>query len=389
MRKHTLSSSAHGLRKVGRNSGQAAALVVVLASGCAGAALPAEVPAQHAPPTSAATTSPLGATRLARLVAGRNALAPMLAEWGLAESGSSCVLLFTDHEEWLVGCGRDVEGFVATGEEAQGEPVLHMGQSLAVSGQVLPFEQIKLAIVGTVGTWSRADGEPAPVLLLQDWDTLHSHHPGFTNSDVSEWLGVLVHEGFHAHQMWHPNVRRVFLELTEQQPTVVGPEDLANFYRANEEFRLALAREHTLLRSATETHHTQAEARQTLRAWLALYNARREHFRADLEGAVHSTRALDIDAFYTFVEGAARYVEARSLTTPPGALANDPAFAATRGRAISQLPGLGGIGPKYVYSIGMYLCLVLDDAAPGWQARVLANPGLLIGYINEVVGAAT
>ncbi len=32
--------------------------------------------------------------------------------------------------------------------------------------------------------------------------------------------------------------------------------------------------------------------------------------------------------------------------------------------------------------------LVLDDADPGWQPRAIAHPGLLVGYIRDLVTAA-
>jgi hypothetical protein len=98
-----------------------------------------------------------------------------------------------------------------------------------------------------------------------------------------------------------------------------------------------------------------------------------------------------MDAFYTFLEGTARYVGARFLVTPPSAIATrldgEPTFgrfAATAGKPVTELPGLGRGGSKYVYAMGMYLSFLLDRAAPTWKARVMEDEGLLVGVVARV-----
>lgn len=56
--------------------------------------------------------------------------------------------------------------------------------------------------VGTVGNYTRdSDHSERPVPLVQEWDALHTKHPGFQQSNIEEWLAIVVHEAFHAHQL--------------------------------------------------------------------------------------------------------------------------------------------------------------------------------------------
>lgn len=95
------------------------------------------------------------------------------------------------------------------------------------------------------------------------------------------------------------------------------------------------------------------------------------------------------DEFAMFVEGTARYVEARFLIDPPAAadaLEAEPTFerfARTRGRRASELPGLSGIGRRYFYSLGMYLCFLLDVANPTWKSEIFSDDRLLVAAVER------
>src|SRR5687767_3927617 len=119
--------------------------VAVLAAACA-APRPAPAPAAPAAPKVVAT--PFGPQRLARVQAAYASLQPLLAEWKLEGYGQDCLLVFTDREEWLLGCGAmsGSAGFAPTGEVWNGAPVLWNPRSLVVSGKEMPYEQIKLSL---------------------------------------------------------------------------------------------------------------------------------------------------------------------------------------------------------------------------------------------------
>lgn len=361
----------------------------MLLGACGAAVSPATKPIGDPSPVVASSGSPLGEIRLARVAAARAAVDSALADWHLTDHGSSCTLLFSEREEWLVGCGDAMDGFAPTGETLFAHPVLHLPQSLVLAGQLMPFESIKLSIVGTVGTWHRDSGDGLPVLLLQDWETLHAHHPGFQQAPISEWFGIYVHEAFHAHQMWHPSVRRALTDLANQTPSPVSKDDLAAFYREHTDYEEAIKDEYDLLKAASLEPLSATQAQEILRQWIALYDERVREFAPQLEAAFPGRHPTEMDAFYTFLEGSARYVEVRFLISPPtetfsglSSLDGSDVFAATRGKHPSDVAGLGGIGPKYVYSIGMYVCLLLDVASPEWQRALLEHPGLLIGFVR-------
>lgn len=92
-----------------------------------------------------------------------------------------------------------------------------------------------------------------------------------------------------------------------------------------------------------------------------------------------------------FLEGTARYVEAGFLTAPDDlsiqGLAAEPtfkSFAASKGKRASQLAGLGTLGSKYFYTLGMYLCLLLDRADPSWTTKLFDSDGLLLAQVERV-----
>jgi hypothetical protein len=319
--------------------------------------------------------SPLGSRRLDRVETAYSSLELALAEWALKGFGQDCLLLFNETEEWLIGCSGELgrSGFKSTGESWRGRAILWNPNSLQVSGKLLPYEQIKLGMVGTVGTHGDGTGEQNPVLIVQEWDALHKNHPAFQSSPVQEWLGIFVHEAFHARQMWHPRVRKIVKRWEEEKPPVTAKE-LSSFYDGNEAFRAALREEFELLKRATDDPDlSAASARKTLGLWLKLYRKRERSFRTAMDAAYPGRDSWFIDGFETFLEGAARYVEARFLMSQ-SALKRRP----------SQLPGLGKMGSEYFYALGMHLCFVLDAADPGWKNHAFDSDRFLIGLIENL-----
>jgi hypothetical protein len=190
--------------------------------------------------------------------------------------------------------------------------------------------------------------------------------------------------------MWHPRVRPI-IERWERERPPVGADDLTSFYTNHEAFRAALERELALLRTVTDHDFSQSEAREALRRWLKQYHAREESFAGLMESSFPGQSAWTMDGFETFLEGSARYVEARFLISPPQVsfdlLKGDPSFhrfEESRGKRPSQLPGLNDLEPKYFYAIGMYLCFILDVADATWKATVFDSDRLLIGAVERV-----
>jgi hypothetical protein len=345
---------------------------------------PAVVPVNAmASSTRAPTPTKLGQSRSERLRIAQENLAPALASWKLAELGTDCTLVFDEHDEWLVGCDFSAppKGFDPTSESVRTRAVLWNGSPLTLGETTTPYEKAKLGLVGTVT--SREDGgTKSPVLVVQEWDALHANHPAFRDSGIEEWFGIVVHEAFHAHQMWHPRI----LGLVEHwNKNRASSEDLATYVKKDAEYRAAVDSELDHLREAVDGAHDPKAARAGLALWLKDRQRRQSTFEKKMDAAMPDKHAWEMDGFYTFLEGTARYVEARFLMAPMqstmDALAKEPTFRrfeATRGKKPTELPGLSKGGPKYVYAIGMYVSFLLDLANPKWKERVFENDGLLV-----------
>lgn len=348
-------------------------LLLVLA--CASSSACASPPPRPAVTTTSATASHLlGRERASRLERVADALGHALADWKVEGRKAPCTLVFDAEGQWLAGCtmkGRP-PGFVATGETVLAEPVLWKPKSLALGDSVVPWEKAKMAVVGTVASQTNAEGATFPVLVLQDWDALHAHHPGFVDAPMVEWLGVAVHEAFHAHQLFHPSIRA----RTEawRGRTIATVDDLAAFYTTNGDYRRAVDEELAVLRSATAAEGTPAEAREALAHWARLRERRKATFGAALEAAHPGKEAWEVDGFMTFLEGTARYVEARFLADTTS---ERPAYARS---------GLSGGSKRYVYALGMYVAFLLDRASPGWKARILDDRAPLLDEVTRITG---
>lgn len=337
----------------------------------------------------------LGVVRSRRLEAAHRALAPALESWKLTELGTDCTLVFSETDQWLAGCPGEQgpEGFVATGETFEGHPVFWQPDPLTMNGQKIPYAQAKLTTVGTVATRTRAsDGARSPVLVLQEWDALHAQHPGFQTSGIEEWLGIAVHEAFHAHLMWHPRVRALIEGWKESRPATSN--ELEAYVRSDASYRTAVDKEVEELRQAVDSARDAPSARTALGRWLQLRRARESAFAAKLEAALPGKQAWRMDGFYTFLEGTARYTEASFLMAPPPevrqSLQQEPTFqgfAATAGKSPAQLPGLSKGGNRYFYALGMYLSFLLDRADPTWKQHLFDGDGLLLAEVERVASA--
>lgn len=348
-------------------------------------------------------STPADGRRLARIRVAYEAVDAAAAEWNLTSFGQDCVLTFAPAEEWAVGCpdlSKD-PAFQRTGEQFAGVDVLWSPESIRLAERNLPFSDFKL-LVGTVLPYPSANGS-VPVLIIQDWEPLRAGHPAFKDSHLDEWIGIFVHEAFHARQLWHHRLRGMLAakDSVPQDENLasyytrknVGPAELSAYYTSHPEFRAALEREYAVLRRVDDAPELGAEdARAVLARWLELYEARARK----MNEALGNELAAEADAYLTFVEGTARYVEARTLQRPPASadvlLANEPTFEhfrRSRGKAPSQLDGIGGLSNTYYYAIGMFVAFVLDRADPRWKAHVFDTDGLLVDAVRRSVRGST
>ena len=355
-----------------------------IATACT-APLPMPTPAPE-PPT------PLGPVRLARVQAAYDNLGGALAAWRFHFEKPDCLLLFAERDEWLLGC-EDLftnDGFIPTGETRDAQIVRWNRRSFLFDGKLRPYDDIKLTLVAQVVRYADEKAQvDRPVLVMQEWDALHAHHPGFQHDSLEFWLASFVHESFHSQQGRYARVRA--MSDRDRAGGLAGPKDLEAFYRQNAGFRAAVTSEYDLLRAAsTDPALDAAKAKAALGAWLALSRQRAATFAAALERAYPGQHALEKERYLIFLEGSARYVEASFLTHPADAtiapLASEPTFqrfAASRGRQPAELPGLGNLGANYFYTLGMYLCLLLDHADPGWKQHLFDDDGFLVAAVER------
>jgi hypothetical protein len=85
-----------------------------------------------------------------------------LEGWPLDRTLAPCTLVFDEKDEWLVGCpgSRASRGFRPTGEVIGSVPVLHHPDPITLSTQRLPYDEIKLGLVGIVGAVEEAVTAP-------------------------------------------------------------------------------------------------------------------------------------------------------------------------------------------------------------------------------------
>jgi hypothetical protein len=329
--------------------------------------------------------------RLGRVGVARASLAHALDGWPGGRQEPDCLLIFGERGQWLLGCETlfERDGYVPTGERLADQLVRWSPRSVVFNGTLRAYPDVKASFVGlTVRFSDRRGGADRSLLVMHDWEDLHRHNPPFRGEALELWFASFVHESFHAYQAGQLPMATVPI----RDRKLARPSDLAAFYLANDDFRAAVAAEHQQLRrSSLNVGHDATAARAALSAWLDQFRGRQGRFAPALEAALPGQQALTVERFLLFHEGSARYVEAKFLSNPaPAALAvrDEPdfrGFTATRGQHPAQIRGIGGLGKNYFYSIGMYLCLLLDVADPNWKARLFTDDDFLIAAVERAV----
>jgi hypothetical protein len=329
--------------------------------------------------------------RLARVTAARASLARVLGGWPRRHQEPDCLVVVAERGQWLLGCEAlfPRDGYVPTGERLADQVVRWSPRSFVLNGTFRPYAKVEAWLIGlTVGVADRS-GERS-VLIMHDWEDLHRHDP-FRDQPLELWLASFVHESFHAYQAEQP---RMATAPTRRERHLAGPFDLAAFYLANTEFRVAVAAEYQHLRDTSlRVGGDRAAARAALAVWLDQFRGRQGRFGPALEAVLPGKEALLVERFLLFHEGCARYVEAKLLSDPPPAalaIRDEPdfrGFTATRGVHPAYIAGIGTLGKSYFYPLGMYLCLLLDVAEPDWKARLFTDDDFLVAAVERAVAA--
>jgi hypothetical protein len=363
---------------------------LVLAGALAGIACHSSLPPKLSPGAGAVAPPPAFGHRLGRVAVARASLSRALVAWPGHREEPDCLIVCGERGQWLLGCESlfERDGYVPTGERLADQLVRWSPRSFAFNGTVRKYADLRASLIGLMVRFSDA-GTERSVLVMHDWEDLHRHNPPFRDQPLEFWFASFLHESFHAYQAGQPGMAGAPM-LRDRR--LARPADLAAFYRENADFRAAVAAEHQLLRdSSLRVGADGAAARAALSAWLDQFRGRQGRFGPALEAALPGQQALAVERFLLFHEGSARYVEARFLSDPAAAalaIRDEPdfrGFTATRGQHPAHIAGIGGLGKYYFYSLGMYLCLLLDVADPDWKARLFTDDEFLLAAVERAV----
>jgi hypothetical protein len=222
-------------------------------------------------------------------------------------------------------------------------------------------------------------------LLLGSLEGLRANHPAFENCSTEEWISVALHEVAHARQLTMPGFEA---ELRSINSGLADPSVLSKLYSQQPEYRSLVDAEYAQLIAAAWTDPTAAQARDALRTWLERYALRVAWLRKQPNAA----RLIATDSLFTYIEGAARYVESQYLVDvtqhPAVAPANDPLFrryVGFAGRGYAGMPNKQ-MDAEYFYAVGFHVCVLLERVDPSWKSRAHADPQKVIGQARAAVG---
>lgn len=341
------------------------------------------------PEAEAVSVPPLPAAERQKIEWALQVLERVQQEWPRQTPLPPCIVLFGAEAQWLLGCRSVPPGVVPViGQIFAGEPVYASTAPLILPHVRVPYAQVGASVVGQGLLYMPQvpASEPyraQPWFLIQRQEDLQRQHPAFQNITDTEWLSLFVHEVFHMlMQLPEPGIAAQLARAGQPEGGFVDQEALKAFYRQEPELQALLAAEHRLLREGLSAGPlSSAEARALLQQWWVLYQQRLERFGAAFDG-----HYAEWDAFWTFLEGTARYIESRLLIDPawqpPGMAANP---LAQRGTYADLPPVNRSIAAHYYYAIGMHLAFVMDAIDPHWSDTVFSTPGWLVGQVKKML----
>lgn len=330
-------------------------------------------------------TSGLSALQKERLRVGLKVVEKLKEEWPWMRADETCVSLITESKQWLLACNDPGDEFSKESETFEQRAVYSRGENVLLAGTTMPNPHLITVLPAAAMAFhpdvpSMSAYEERPWVLVSDLDSLVSLHPGFgPDSTTQEWLGVFTHELYHTQQMLLPNLeKRAKAILTRE----LDQGRLAQHFVEDSAFKESVEAELTILHNAAASPKRNRESSlQALRDWAQAYEKRIDtHSGKFPEGWLRES-----DQVFTYVEGAARYVETqflgniREYLPESHDLDQDPRFVSDFSY---QLPPPIA-QPNYFYAIGMYLCILMDDIDPQWKQKVHAHPDLLVGVVMD------
>jgi hypothetical protein len=321
------------------------------------------------------------------------AMSRVARNWPWSNRDEICVLLLAPDAQWGLNCDEaPTARFSRTAESFRGKPVFasrdaryRVGERDLSTAELL-HSLSAAAHVDEPG--ARRSDLPSghPWLVLGSLEGLRAHHPAFENASTEEWISVALHEFAHARQLRMP----AFADrLRAINSGAADPHGLASLYRTDADYRRLVDAEYAQLVAAAWLQPTAASARDALTIWLERYALRRALLASKPKGAA----LVGADSVFTYVEGAARFVESQYLVDgtqhPSSAPTADPLFRSYVGflnRGYSGMPNKQ-MDAEYFYAIGFHLCLLLDRFDPTWKSQVHADPDGVIGRVRAAVAA--
>lgn len=338
---------------------------------------------------ASASAPALPAAERQQLETARQVLERVQGQWPRQTPLPPCIVLFGAEAQWLLGCRSVPAGLQPVfGQIFAGEPVYASTEPLVLPHVRVPYAQVRATVVGQGLLYmpqvpASAPYREQPWFLIQRQGDLQRHHPAFQDITATEWLSLFVHEVFHMlMQLPEPGIAAQLARAGQPEGGFVDQEALKALYRQEPELQALLAAEHHLLAEGLSAGPlSAAEARTLLQQWWDLYQQRLARF-----GSAFGGHYAEWDAFWTFLEGTARYIESRLLIDPawqpPGMAANP---LAQRGTYADLPPVNRSIAAHYYYAIGMHLAFVLDAIDPHWPETVFNTPGWLVGQAQKIL----
>jgi hypothetical protein len=330
-------------------------------------------------------------TRLDYLFAAMDRVA---RHWPWSNRDEICVLLLAPDAQWGLNCNEPPSvRFSRTAESFRGKPVFASRDvRYRIGGRDLSTAELlhslsAAAHVDEPGAQRSDLPSGQPWLVLGSLEGLRAHHPAFENASTEEWISVALHEFAHARQLRMPDFAD---RLRAINSGVADPNGLAALYRTDVDYRRLVDSEYAQLVAAAWLQPTAASARDALAAWLERYALRRALLATKPNGGA----LVEADSVFTYVEGAARFVESQYLvdaTQHPSSLPTaDPLFRSYVGflnRGYSGMPNKQ-MDAEYFYAIGFHLCVLLDRLDPRWKSQVHADPDGVIGRVRAAAASA-
>ena len=312
-------------------------------------------------------------------------------DWPELSGDEPCILLLAVTRQWTLNCASAPARFSRTGQTFRGYPIYTLAADSfsPAAGTALSTGQLLARMPAAAHVDTRAarasDLPPGHAwLVLGTLEALIENHPAFSPAGTDEWLSVALHELFHTYQLRAPEFAPQLATLERRRERA---QRLVELFQRDRSYRTRVEREYQLLvQAASGSAQTPAQARRTLSGWLALFRAR----LASLARQPDAEELQRSEILFTYIEGSARYVEAKFLVDsdqhPPGPIEGDAAyhgFTHFSGQGYARMNN-NQLDDEYYYALGFHLALLLDRIDGSWKRCVHRHERWLIGVAEQL-----